>query len=168
MKAIFSALFVLCLTMFGYSQTSTNFLTQGIQKARDNDLQGSISDFTKAIEINTNNWEAYYNRGLSKAKLQNYSGAVNDYSTAIKLNPSFADAYYNRGNVKAQKFNEFKEAIADYDKAIIINPNDGEAYGNRGLSKIKLGQKEGGCIDLYKANELGYSKATQLILKYCN
>ena len=168
MKAIFSTLVFLCLTIFSYSQTSQDFLTQGIQKARENDLQGSISDFTKAIELNTNNWEAYYNRGLSKSKLQNYSGAVSDYSTAIKLNPNFGDAYYNRGNVKAQKLNDFKGAITDYDKAIYINPNDREAYGNRGLSKIKSGQKEGGCMDLNKANELGYSKAPQLLQKYCN
>jgi len=168
MKAIFSALFILCFTIFSYSQTSQDFLTSGIQKARENNLQGSISDFTKAIELNTNNFEAYYNRGLSKDKLQNYSGAISDYSTAIKLNPNFEDAYYNRGNVKAKKLNDFKGAIADYDKVIGLNPNDREAFGNRGLSKIKLGQKEAGCSDLNKANELGYSKAPQLIEKYCN
>lgn len=156
------------MTISCYSQTSQDFVTQGIQKARESDLQGSIIDFTKAIELNTNNWEAYYNRGISKAKLQNYSGAISDYSTAIRLNPNFENAYYNRGNVKAQKLNDFKGAIVGYDKAIKINPNDGEAYGNRGLSKIKLGQKEGGCRDLNKANELGYSKAPQLLQKYCN
>ena len=83
MKATLSTLLFFCFAIFGYGQTSQDLLTQGIQKARENDLQGSISDFTKAIELNKDNWEAYYNRGLSKAKLQNYSGAISDYSTAI-------------------------------------------------------------------------------------
>lgn len=168
MKVIFSTLFFFCFTILCYSQTSQDFITQGIQKARENDFQGSINDFTKSIKLNKNNWEAYYNRGLSKAKVQNYSGSISDYSIAIKLNPNFEDAYYNRGNVKAQKLNDFKGAIADYDKAININPNDAEVYGNRGLSKIKLGHKQSGCTDLIKANELGFSKAPQLLQKYCN
>jgi hypothetical protein len=38
----------------------------------------------------------------------------------------------------------------------------------RGLSKIILGQKDSGCLDLSKAGELGYDRAYEAIEKYCN
>jgi len=37
-----------------------------------------------------------------------------------------------------------------------------------GLSKILLGQKDSGCLDLSKAGELGYAEAHETIKKYCN
>ena len=60
------------------------------------------------------------------------------------------------------------EAINDYNKAIGLNPNYGYAYYNRGLAKIRLGQKDDGCLDLYKAGELGFAEAYDLIKQYCN
>ena len=35
------------------------------------------------------------------------------------------------------------------------------------FSKLKLGQKESGCLDLSRAGELGYNEAYEAIKKYC-
>ncbi|MDA9332749.1 tetratricopeptide repeat protein, partial [Saprospiraceae bacterium] len=59
-------------------------------------------------------------------------------------------------------------SIADYTKAIEIDPNYAKAYLNRGRSKLMLGQKDSGCLDLSKAGELGYGKAYEVIKEYCN
>ena len=42
------------------------------------------------------------------------------------------------------------------------------AFCNRGLAKIKLNDKNGGCLDLSKAGELGFQAAYESIKKYCN
>ena len=49
-----------------------------------------------------------------------------------------------------------------------MTPKNAAPYLNRGASKIMLGQKDSGCLDLSKAGELGDTKAYGLIKKYCN
>ncbi len=74
--------------------------------------------------------------------------------------------YYNRGNAKA-KLGYYSDALIDYDTAIKLYPEDYQVYYARALSKIIIGDKEGGYIDFSKAGELGYLKAYEAIKKYC-
>jgi tetratricopeptide (TPR) repeat protein len=61
----------------------------------DHDL--AIADYGKAIEINPQDAEAYYNRGIAMLHNGNRDGAITDYTKAIEINPRFADAYVGRG-----------------------------------------------------------------------
>lgn len=72
-----------------------------------------------------------------------------------------------RGNAKVS-LGLYKEALADFNVAISINSNDGESYFWRGITKLSLNDKEGGCLDLSKAGELGYIAAYAEIQKHCN
>ncbi len=54
------------------------------------DYSKAITDYTKAIEINSNNADVYSNRGLVYAILQDYSKAISDCNKAIELNPTDA------------------------------------------------------------------------------
>ena len=51
---------------------------------------------------------------------------------------------------------------------IEINPKSYSAYNNRAFSKLRLGDKNGACLDWSKAGELGYYDAYELINEYCN
>jgi len=62
---------------------------------------------------------------------------------------------------------DYRGALQDFNKAIELKPDLAEAYGARGLSKIKLGQKDSGCLDLSKAGELGAIQAYDTIEQYC-
>lgn len=75
--------------------------------------------------------------------------------------------FYNNGLAKGQ-LKDFSGAIIDYTKAIEINPKFEDAYYNRGKTKILLGLKDSGCLDLSKAGEFGYEKAYDLPKEYCN
>ena len=59
-------------------------------------------DFNKAIELNPNYVDAYYNRAGAKSKLGDILGAIIDYDQVIKLNMNDADAYRNRSMLKAK------------------------------------------------------------------
>ncbi|HCN84497.1 MAG TPA: hypothetical protein DIT07_12875 [Sphingobacteriaceae bacterium] len=78
-----------------------------------------------------------------------------------------ADAYTARG-IGKYMLNDYKGAIQDYTIAIKLNPKDRMAYNKRGISKIRIGDKNGGCLDLSKAGELGDASAYDMIRKYCN
>ena len=62
--------------------------------------------------------------------------------------------YIDRGKSK-QKTNDYKGAIEDFTKAIKFNPKDVAAFFLRGISKDKLGDKIGSCIDGKQALSLG-------------
>jgi tetratricopeptide (TPR) repeat protein len=108
----------------------------------------------------------YFERGLSKYKSGNYSEAIAYYTLAIKLDPNYVAAFINRAIAKAVYEDEIG-AIPDFNKAIELDPKNAEAYKIRGLTKIKLGQKDSGCLDLSKGGELGDVEAYGLISKNC-
>src|SRR3990172_1005476 len=72
---------------------SNKMINTGINKQKNNDFNGAIFDFTKAIKIDPENDLAYYYRGLSKFYLQDYPGAINDCNAAIKINPKDGNVY---------------------------------------------------------------------------
>jgi tetratricopeptide (TPR) repeat protein len=45
----------------------------------------AIYKYTKAIEINQNSAEAYYNRGLTYGKKGQYDQAISDFNKAIEI-----------------------------------------------------------------------------------
>ncbi|PXY41392.1 hypothetical protein DMB65_08300 [Flavobacterium cheongpyeongense] len=142
------------------------------------DFRGAILDYSISIKINANSY-SYNNRGISKFKLNDYRGAIKDYDMAIieidKLIEEDPNDYYksekakiqlNRGNAKFM-LNDLTSAINDYNLAVSEYEID-IAYFNMGIAKIKLNQKDSGCLDLSKSGELGLEEAYKMIKKYCN
>ena len=79
-----------------------------------------------------------------------------------------AEEYLDKGIAKGE-LGDYRGAIQDFNKALELDPIgfDQEAYYGRGASKINLGQKDSGCLDMSKAGELGYSEAYEIIKEYC-
>lgn len=134
-------------------------------KANYEDYVGAIADFNIAIEMNKEVLIIVGNRGKAKAKLQDFRGAIVDYNYVISNNPK-AGYYDERGDAKA-KLKDYVGAIADYNIAIEMQPWREIYYFSRGLAKIAINDKNGGCLDLSKAGELGYSKAYEMIKYIC-
>ena len=57
---------------------ASTYNKRGAAKDDLKDYNGAISDYTKAIEINPNYANAYYNRGISKYYSNDYYGACID------------------------------------------------------------------------------------------
>jgi len=144
------------------------FNCRGIAKNEMKNYKGAIADYSKAIENDSKYNLAFKNRGLAKNDIKDYIGAIADYTKAIENDPDDCNAFKDRGDSKSN-LSDYRGAIADYSNAIELIKRYGfpEAYYSRGLLKIKIGQKDGGCMDLSKAGELGYKKAYEAIKKYC-
>src|SRR6266513_6475299 len=78
-------------------RSAAGYLSRGNARWRKGNLDGAISDFTKAIELDPNSADAYYSRCAVRQTQNDVEDAIADYSKAIELNPTLADAYLNRG-----------------------------------------------------------------------
>jgi len=56
-----------------------------------------ILKYSKAIESDCENYDAYNKRGVYKFLLKDISGALMDYKKAIMIKSDYAKGYYNLG-----------------------------------------------------------------------
>src|SRR5215467_12809874 len=89
------------------------------------DSPGAVADYTKAIKLNPNNAEAYYNRGVARLIQGDKTGAIIDCTEAIKLDPTYAKAYHRRGDARAAQSDK-TGAIKDYQKAADLYKRQGK------------------------------------------
>jgi len=100
-----------------------------------------LAEQNKAIENNSKDASAFYERAITYADLKEYDSAIASFSLAITLAPNYSKAFCGRGNAYNKK-NEHDKAIEDYSKAIVIDPNYGEAYVERGFAYWGKGEYE--------------------------
>ena len=91
----------------------------------------AIKNFKKAITLNPNSPEVFYNLGLSFHNDGNFKSAQLSYREAIKLKPNYAEAHCNLG-MSFSELGDFEEALVSYQKAIEIDPKYAGAYYNLG------------------------------------
>ena len=101
------------------SNKETWFLFFRNSKDAIQDYYGAIADYTKAIEINPNDGDAYYNRGASKGDIEDYYGAIADFTKAIDINPNDNGSYWNRSIAK-ERIGDIEGACADAKKSVSL------------------------------------------------
>jgi tetratricopeptide (TPR) repeat protein len=131
------------------------------------DTQSAIADYTKALEIKPDFAEAFEGRAGVYYATRNFSEALKDLDQAIKIKPDNFGLYSKRGDIRYES-KDVRGAISDYDRSIGLNPDFALNYFKRGMVKIVTGNKEEGCEDLKKADQLGFGGALEQIKKYCN
>jgi tetratricopeptide (TPR) repeat protein len=121
---------------------------------------------SKAISKNPELASAYAERGNAEVGLGEYIQAVSDYTKAMTLDPNDPQAFLGRARAK-RVLKDLRGAIEDYTAAIKRDSTVAEALLGRGLTRIELGQKDSGCLDLSRAGELGNPTAYKLIKEHC-
>ena len=89
----------------------------------------SIDNYNKAIKINDNKAEIFFNLALVLKKIGNYDDAITNYNKAIRLKPDYFKAHNNLGVIFSD-LRKFSEALLSFEKALKINPEFLEAYYN--------------------------------------
>lgn len=147
-------LLVVCFGVAACGPNAKDLNTSGIEKLKNEDFEGAMEDFNKAIEKDPEHAEAYLHRGYVYGSGGELQEALSDFSKAIAIDSAYIEAYYNRGFIY-RFFEEYDKAIADFNKVIALNPDDTEAYVHRALIRGRLGDKDGELVDLKKAAKLG-------------
>lgn len=145
---------------------SDKLVIDGLEKKESSDFEGANYAFSKAIELDPTNFEAYLERALLKDATGDFTGAIQDYSKVIELNPSMVVAYINRGFIK-WSLKIYYDAMNDFTEVIKKDPKNSDAYFYRGLIKHHLEQSDNGCSDLFKAKELGFDLSQEELENLC-
>lgn len=123
----------------------------------------SIEAYTRAIEVDPDNLNAYIQRGLAYSITKEYEKAAADYSLVLEKKPDMINVKNSRGSAYL-KLKMYDKAFADFNDIIHADPDNQEAYNNRGWCKKYLGDQEGACEDWKKSKKLGNDEA-KIILK---
>jgi tetratricopeptide (TPR) repeat protein len=121
------------------------YSASGNAKSDRKDYQGAIADYNRAISLDPNYANAYYNRGIAKIRMGASNSAIEDFKHALKIDPDNADAYSNIGNVLIGTNDS--EALKYLNRAIQIEPNNANAYANRGMARFNLQDYVGAIAD---------------------
>ena len=157
--------FLLNSKMDNFDLGFVNYL-EALVLVETGELLQSLKYFDNAIKLHPNETEYISNRGIAKTHLNDYKEAEEDFSLCIKLNP-FEGLYYGqRGFVLAQQ-EKYDQAIADLNKSIEIGTDIGVYYFARAVCYLETNQNSKVCSDLKKAEELGFLKAKEMSMVYC-
>lgn len=112
-------------------------LLRGEQYMKIEEFQDAEYDFTELINLNENNWKAYYLRGKSyigqatSKYSSSYEKAIDDFTMSIALESGSAnsDSYYLRGDCKEISMGEFA-GCADFNLSCDLGHEDGCARYN--------------------------------------
>ncbi|MGI6243817.1 MAG: trypsin-like peptidase domain-containing protein [Prevotella sp.] len=107
----------------------------------------------------------YYTKFKCERKIKQYSLALNDIAHAIVLNRMEPTYYAEMASLQLQ-VNQKKNAIATCDMGLQIAPEYPDLYIIKGIAQCENGDKNNGLTTLQKAQELGDSRAQELIDKY--
>jgi curved DNA-binding protein CbpA len=133
--------------------SANEYYKQGLRKSQLANYKEAITDYTKAIELDSNYADAYNKRGLCNYKLGEYSEALQDFTKAIYVNSNLVEAYYHRGMARS-KLGYAQAAINDYNQALEAKPNYAQAYYRRGLVFVDLKHKPSAIADFQKAAQI--------------
>ena len=130
---------------------SESFYNQGNLKYSNNDFEGAIASYSKAIELNANFAQAYYSRAQVKRQVNDLNGAVADFTLAISHKQDYPEAFNYKGQVE-YKMGRYTDALTDLNQAInTLDPPVALAYFYRGMAKKQLNDYQGAYSDLTNA-----------------
>ena len=112
---------------------------RGITYTDLEDYPAALVDYTRAIEMDPQDAEAYYHRAVIYTKQQDHPAALADFTAAINLDPQSGAAYNHRGVAYADQ-GDTSAALDDFNRAIDLDPQNSEAWYNRGLVLATLSQ----------------------------
>ena len=89
----------------------------------------AILYFKKAITIDPQRHDAYFEQGISYGQLENFPKAIALINTAIEMNPHNGLYYYGRARVYLLA-DEKEKAMVDFRKAAQLDDEDAQNYLN--------------------------------------
>ena len=101
----------------------------------------AIELLKKAIELNPEFSEAYYNLGISYERLGKHKDAIKMLKKTIELSPDDPNAYYALGYAYYQK-KKYKKAIDAFEHTVSLQPENAFAFKKLGSSYLKVGKKD--------------------------
>ncbi len=113
-------------------------------------IKKSLEEYTKSLNIDSNNFDTYLNRAITYSKMGKDSLAIIDFNHAHKIDSNNESLYQNRGYTLLNGTRNYRAALSDYNHLIQIEPNNAEFYKSRGLAELNLGMNNDAIKDFNK------------------
>ena len=111
-------------------------------------LDHALTAYKKAVSIQPNFAEAYYNMGNVLQDQGKLKEAIGAFEKAVSIKPNYAEAYNNMG-VALQNQGNLEKAMDAYRKVLSIKPDFSEAYNNMGVT-LKNQNKMEEAVEAYE------------------
>ena len=121
------------------SQLSDLYNNRGVSYRLTGDLENSMKDLNRALELDPDSLTALINRNSTAQDLGDPALALQDLNRILQLDPDSAFAYNSRGNLYVS-LGMTTEALEDYERAIQLDPDLFMAYNNKGNLLSQLGK----------------------------
>lgn len=100
------------------------------------DMDAAIADLTQALDFDSTDARAYFNRASAHFRRGDLMDSRNDYDHALILNPHHPPTHFNRGLVN-QQLGYFRDAMVDFQQAAAYFHDQGqEAASRQALEKL--------------------------------
>ncbi|MFP4496683.1 MAG: tetratricopeptide repeat protein [Vulcanimicrobiota bacterium] len=128
----------------------------------------ALSHLKKAVELNSNLWEAYNAAGEVYAEIGQYHFAKFNFQKAIDVNPKYTETFYNLGSIFEEE-GLIGQAIRRYERGLETNPRDPKLLLALGRAYLKQGQYKKAISKLQKSidQQKGNSYSHFLLAKAC-
>ncbi|MCS6874152.1 MAG: tetratricopeptide repeat protein [Pyrinomonadaceae bacterium] len=121
--------------------TAQNLYSQGLARLSLDDYAKAVTFFEKAVEIDPEYAEAWYQAGFCYGMLKMHQEALKASKRAVYLKPNWAEAWLNVGT-SSFALGQFKEAAEAYKQATKIDPSNPDAFYALGLALSKLNRQD--------------------------
>ncbi|MBW4470934.1 MAG: tetratricopeptide repeat protein [Stenomitos rutilans HA7619-LM2] len=142
------------------SFTAGDYVEQGKALYFENQFEDAFTFYEKAIQLEPENFRAWFGKGAVLVKLQKTDEAIAAYEIAIQFKPDFAEAWFGKGTGLA-KLAKLADAIAAYETAIQLKPDFFLAWFGKARSYALQGNIEATLKSLQQAIHLNPEKAKE-------
>ena len=133
-------------------ETSEQFIMRGIAKFYNQELNGSVEDYGKALSLDSNNHYALKSRAFSFKFLGKMEEAISDLKRAVEIKQT--GEYYDDLSEVYQLIGDYKSAFTYHEKAIQISPDNPRLWYNYGVDLMNTNDLKGALEKYDKAIEL--------------
>lgn len=122
----------------GYHYNGKAYFSRGVEHGDLQQFDQSIADFSKAIEVNPNDMDAYRFRGSLYAQRQQMPEALADLRKYVQSDTTNAVTWFNLGMIYNQ-IGKPNEALDAFNRTIALKPKSFSAYQGRAAAYEMLG-----------------------------
>jgi WD40 repeat protein/serine/threonine protein kinase/tetratricopeptide (TPR) repeat protein len=97
----------------------------------------ALAAYTKAIELQSDDWRPWYGRGMVHEERRRWDAALRDYAEAGRLNPEQWDVWLRQGRASAT-LGRLDEALTQYSQAVALNAPGADPWVERGEVHARL------------------------------
>jgi tetratricopeptide (TPR) repeat protein len=117
--------------------TSMDWFARGYDLYNLGRYNESLEAYTRSLDLNGTDEEAWNNKGIDEGMLGMYDQALASFQNAVAINQSYAEAWYNMGVIYDFKGNAYA-AVQAYKVATQINPKYQKAWVRRNVNTDEI------------------------------